>query len=249
MRMLFGRRPRRLIAVTAVVFAAAAGIAYATIPDGGGIYTACMLKNVGTIRLIDPSLSSATLQSHCTSLETQVSWNAQGQPGVQGPAGAPGPAGPQGPKGDTGAAGPQGPSGPAGPAGSQGPAGPAVFLGGAQWTDLPTPVANAAAVGYTPTATSARFVPIMSVPGDRFSAITELEVEYMGDPLADGLNVVLEVGPRSIVCAIPAGGSFCSVRSATSLFPVTNQVFVRIIDPQGQTLQAGQIGFSWVAEP
>ena len=35
---------------------AGAGIAYATIPGAGAVYTACMLKNVGTVRLIDPSL-------------------------------------------------------------------------------------------------------------------------------------------------------------------------------------------------
>jgi hypothetical protein len=67
-----------------VVALAAAGIAYATIPDGGGVYTACMLKNVGTIRLIDPSLGSSSLMGHCTSLETQISWNQQGVPGKDG---------------------------------------------------------------------------------------------------------------------------------------------------------------------
>jgi hypothetical protein len=27
-------------------------------PDGSGVYTACLLKNVGTIRLIDPTIAS-----------------------------------------------------------------------------------------------------------------------------------------------------------------------------------------------
>jgi len=43
-----------------------------------------MLKNVGTVRLIDPSLPAANLVSHCTSLETQLTWNQQGQPGTPG---------------------------------------------------------------------------------------------------------------------------------------------------------------------
>jgi hypothetical protein len=98
----------------------AAGVAYATIPDNGGVYTACMLKNVGTIRLIDPTLPSGSLLSHCTSLETKINWNQKGQPGPAGPPGATGPAGlhgdtgapgPKGDKGDTGATGPTGPPG------------------------------------------------------------------------------------------------------------------------------------------
>src|SRR5215469_6755160 len=69
------------------VLLVAGGIAYATIPDGGGVYTACRLNNVGTIRLIDPSGPSSSLLSHCTSLETQIQWNQQGQTGAAGPAG------------------------------------------------------------------------------------------------------------------------------------------------------------------
>ncbi|HJS94996.1 MAG TPA: hypothetical protein VJ741_12090 [Solirubrobacteraceae bacterium] len=84
----------------------AAGIAYATIPDSNGIYTACMLNGAGTIRLIDPSLPSTSLRSHCASFETTITWDRQGQPGPQGP---------QGPKGDPGPQGDTGPQGPAGP--------------------------------------------------------------------------------------------------------------------------------------
>jgi hypothetical protein len=103
MRGFLTRRPARLLACVVAVFAVAGGVAYATIPDGNHVYTACMLRNVGTIRLIDPSLPASNLLSHCTSLETQLTWNEQGQ---QGPAGQPGA------KGDTGPAGPQGPPGP-----------------------------------------------------------------------------------------------------------------------------------------
>src|SRR5436305_9484038 len=84
MKVRFGRRAQRVVLVAAVLFVLAAGIAYATIPDGGQVYTACMLKNVGTIRLIDPSLGAGTLLGHCTSLESQLTWNQRGQQGVPG---------------------------------------------------------------------------------------------------------------------------------------------------------------------
>ncbi len=77
-------------AAIAVAALAGAGIAYATIPGAGAVYTACMLKNVGTVRLIDPSLPASNLMSHCTSFETQVTWNQQGQPGTPGAPGTPG---------------------------------------------------------------------------------------------------------------------------------------------------------------
>ena len=70
-----------------------------------------MLKNVGTIRLVDPSLPASNLMSHCTSLETQITWNQQGQPGPQGPNGATGPAGPTGGKGLAGTNGTNGTDG------------------------------------------------------------------------------------------------------------------------------------------
>jgi Collagen triple helix repeat (20 copies) len=132
----FARRSARLGVLVVVIAAVAAGVAYATIPDSGGVYTACMLKNIGTVRLIDPSLPSKNLMSHCLSPETQITWNQKGQPGATGPAGAPGakgdtgPAGPAGAKGDTGPAGPAGATGAtgatgsAGPQGETGPAGP-----------------------------------------------------------------------------------------------------------------------------
>jgi hypothetical protein len=74
--------------VAALLFVPAAGIAYATIPDGGGVVTACMLKNVGTVRLIDTSLPSSNVLSHCTAFESQVSWNQKGQAGTPGANGA-----------------------------------------------------------------------------------------------------------------------------------------------------------------
>ena len=60
-------------------------LAWAAIPSDGGVYTACMLKNVGTVRLIDKSLPANNLMSHCKpALETEISWNQKGEQGIQG---------------------------------------------------------------------------------------------------------------------------------------------------------------------
>jgi hypothetical protein len=82
------RRGVRLLALVGVLMVAAAGVAWATIPDAGGVYTACKLNATGTIRLIDPSLPTSSLLQHCTSIETAISWNQKGQKGDAGLAGA-----------------------------------------------------------------------------------------------------------------------------------------------------------------
>ena len=77
---------RIAFATAAVVAAAAAGIAYAAIPDAGtGTFHACMLKSVGTIRIIDPSTQRCS-----TTLETPISFGAKGDQGLPGTAGAAG---------------------------------------------------------------------------------------------------------------------------------------------------------------
>ena len=133
MKGMFRRRIGRLVVLCGVGLALAAGIAYATIPSGG-VYTACMLKNVGTIRLIDPSLPASNPLGHCISLEQQITFNQTGQQGLAGPTGVTGAAGatgatgatgPGGATGATGAAGHDGKDGVRGPAGATGPAGPA----------------------------------------------------------------------------------------------------------------------------
>jgi len=79
---------RGVMALAGVVAAlAVAGTAYATIPDAGGVFTACKLNGLGTVRLIDPSGPSSSWLSHCTAFETQVSWNQKGPKGDTGPAG------------------------------------------------------------------------------------------------------------------------------------------------------------------
>ena len=105
---------KRMLMAAAGVLAAtaiASGVAYATIPGAGNVYTACMLKGIGTIRLIDKSLPATNLMSHCTDKETEISWNQTGQPG---------PAGPQGAKGDPGAPGTNGTNGTNGTDGKDG---------------------------------------------------------------------------------------------------------------------------------
>ena len=100
---------RRLLVGLAVFGLAlgAGGIAYATIPSGG-TYTACVLNGLGTIRLIDPSLSKSNFESHCTPFEQQITWN---QTGATGPAGATGATGNDGATGAAGATGPTGATG------------------------------------------------------------------------------------------------------------------------------------------
>jgi Collagen triple helix repeat (20 copies) len=122
MRSRLGGRAALSLALAVALLAVIGGIAYATIPNSAGVYTACKLNSTGTIRLIDPSLGSGTPLGHCTSLESQITWNQQGQPGPQGLSG---PAGPQGPKGDVGPAGPQGPAGTNGMDGAPGAPGAA----------------------------------------------------------------------------------------------------------------------------
>src|ERR1041384_3162293 len=108
------RRLRWPIVGAVAFLGLAAGIAYATIPRGQGVYTACRLKEIGTIRLIDPSLPGSNLQSHCTNLEVQFTFNAQGQPGVPALRGDPGPRGDPAPAGADGAPVLKGDPGPAG---------------------------------------------------------------------------------------------------------------------------------------
>jgi hypothetical protein len=113
------RRGIILLAVT-LALATAGGVAYATIPDSNNVYTACMLKSTGTIRLIDGSLPAATLMSHCTSLETSISWNQKGPQGIQGLKGDKGDPGKDGVNGTNGVDGKDGAPGTPGADGKDG---------------------------------------------------------------------------------------------------------------------------------
>jgi hypothetical protein len=93
------RLTRLRVALVAIVLGlVTAGVAYATIPDSGGVFTACKLNATGTIRLIDPAIGGSSLLGHCVSLETKLTWGqaAKGDQGVQGIQGIQGPAGPPG---------------------------------------------------------------------------------------------------------------------------------------------------------
>ncbi len=72
-------RKRLVLLVVVAAFVTAGGIGYAAIPDSNGVYTACRLNGVGTIRLIDPAATPASsLLNHCTNLETKITWNEGG---------------------------------------------------------------------------------------------------------------------------------------------------------------------------
>src|SRR3954470_24372169 len=88
----------RLAVAALLVGLVSAGVAYATIPDANGGFTACKLNATGTIRLIDP-LTSGALGKYSTALETQIGWNACGP---KAPVGEKGPTGGKGQRGDAG---------------------------------------------------------------------------------------------------------------------------------------------------
>jgi hypothetical protein len=70
-----------------VATALAGGIAFAAIPDQGGVINGCYQKNEGQLRVIDPAADS------CRPSEIPIAWSAQGSTGdkgVQGGPGAPG---------------------------------------------------------------------------------------------------------------------------------------------------------------
>jgi hypothetical protein len=106
-----------LVAVAGVVLVGAAAT-LAAIPDSSGAIHGCYQKNVGNLRVIDPSAGDS-----CRPSEIPITWSQTGPQGAPGPQGPAGPAGPQGPKGDTGATGATGPAGPVGPAGPKGDTG------------------------------------------------------------------------------------------------------------------------------
>jgi len=241
-----GRRLFTAIAGAAVA-SSVAGIAYATIPDQHNVYSACMLKGVGTIRLIDKSLPSTNLMSHCTDKETEISWNQAGHPGANGTNGNDGvsvttasePAGAncadagvqltavngasyvcngeRGPQGDRG---PQGEPGAQGPAGPQGPQG----ANGTNGVDGKDGVSGYETVNetFTTSNTSASPTgPVVSCPTGKV-------------PLSGGFSaagVILEVSQlNSIETAVSADGNVTRTGSWRFGFVtyVTNPVTVTV---------------------
>jgi hypothetical protein len=82
------RRSRLAAIGLAAAVAAAAGTAYAAIPDASGVIHGCYTNRAGILRVID----SAAGQK-CTSFETPLDWNQKGPKGDPGAQGPPGPAG------------------------------------------------------------------------------------------------------------------------------------------------------------
>jgi hypothetical protein len=75
------------VALVVVALATITGAAYAAIPSGSGVISACK-RNDGTIKLIDKEAGQS-----CTGSQQLVEWGEQGPvgpQGPQGPAGAPG---------------------------------------------------------------------------------------------------------------------------------------------------------------
>lgn len=96
---------RRLAILAALpLLALTVGGAYAAIPDAGGVYHACVLNNVGAMRIIDPSLPPSNRMSRCTQRETEIEFNQRGQQGLKGDKGDKGDPGKDGAPGAAGAA-------------------------------------------------------------------------------------------------------------------------------------------------
>lgn len=98
-RFTFARKPAALVVAAAAVLVAA-GVAYATIPDGNGVIHCCYEKSDGSLRVIDTAVGKG-----CSKKEVGLDWSQTGPRGPAGPQGAQGPSGSQGPHG------PAGPSG------------------------------------------------------------------------------------------------------------------------------------------
>ena len=94
---------RLLMPVAVGCLALVGGVAYATIPDGGGVIHGCYAKSGGALRVIDNTVTN------CKTGETALQWGVQGP---QGPQGLQGPQGVQGQQGTQGVQGQQGPMGP-----------------------------------------------------------------------------------------------------------------------------------------
>jgi hypothetical protein len=80
---------KRLLLLIALAGLAAAGVAYAAIPDSQGVIHACYDKQAGQVRIVDTGPNA--VPKGCGKNEVAISWN---QTGPQGPAGPPGPPGP-----------------------------------------------------------------------------------------------------------------------------------------------------------
>ncbi len=79
--------PALVLALVAVVIALR-GVAIGSVPDKGGLITACYAKHGGKMRIIDTSKKRKA--GHCGRKERKLTWNQKGVPGTPGANGAPG---------------------------------------------------------------------------------------------------------------------------------------------------------------
>ncbi len=79
-----GSPSRWLIVASVIALVALGGIAYAAIPDTGGVIHGCY-DSRGALSVVDPGPGGS-----CATGETALSWSQQGPQGAQGPAGRPG---------------------------------------------------------------------------------------------------------------------------------------------------------------
>ena len=89
MQALFGRHRWRLPVLVLAGLALAGGVAYATIPDSGGVIHGCYKTQNGQLRVVPAGES-------CLSSEQAIQWNQGGPTGPQGPPGDKGPVGDKG---------------------------------------------------------------------------------------------------------------------------------------------------------
>jgi hypothetical protein len=215
------RRVVRIGAIAGLVVAASIGVADAAIPDGGKVYTACVLNQVGTVRLIDPSLGSSNWMGHCSKLESQVSWNQLGQ---TGPAGLPGAAGATGATGAAGAPGAPGPAGPAGPTGPVGPAGPggpsvtATFAFGAPNTFLGAP-------------DQLTEVASKHVDGGSYAAVASVSLDEQGNFGGDIID--------DLECELHNGDSFIGGATDRRVLPNLDKIIASLSINGGAQVPAG----------
>lgn len=90
------RKKLTLIVAGALGALAIGSVAFAAIPDSGGVIDGCYDKQSGKLRVTDTQTSKPKA---CGLDETPLSWNQQGPQGEPGPQGLPGPVGPRGPAG------------------------------------------------------------------------------------------------------------------------------------------------------
>jgi hypothetical protein len=234
---------RRVVRLTAVVFAVgagAAGVAYAATAIAAKTATttihACVKDN-GDLRIVNSA-------SDCTHHEGVLTWNVEGPAGPAGPTGPPGATGPAGPKGDPGAAGAKGDTGAIGPVGPAGPAGPKGDAGAVGAKGDPGATGPAGAIGPAgakgdigatgpagPTGATGATGPAGPAGPDAFAdAFVNLYGASTGNANPGKgaectLGEVLLSASPEVANGIPADGQLLSINQDTALFSLLGTTY------------------------